>query len=137
MYERGKVVFRATPSKPPSPSAETVDAGLPETTGTSDSPAAGAAPDHTALPETKGYVLTRVVPKYPEEARQQGVHGPVVLNALVGTDGSVRAVRVISGDPQLVQAALDAVRQWRFLPHRLNGKPDEFETSITVNFLRP
>jgi periplasmic protein TonB len=60
-----------------------------------------------------------------------------VLNALVGTDGSVRKVEVISGNPQLVNAAADAVRQWRFRPHNLNGQPVEFETRITVNFQLP
>ena len=79
----------------------------------------------------------RVEPAYPEEAKQQHIHGPVVLNALVGVDGSVRKVEVISGNPLLVNAAADAVRQWRFRPHNLKGRPVEFETRITVNFQLP
>ena len=60
-----------------------------------------------------------------------------MLDALVGADGSVKELSVISGDPQLVKAATDAVRQWRFKPHQLKGKAVEFETRITVNFALP
>ena len=132
MYERGEVVFRAAgPPKATSPSVDpggVVQAGA---TGESDSLAAS---DPNLHPATDGHLLARVVPTYPEDARQQRIEGPVVLNALVGTDGSVRELTVISGNPQLVQAAADAVRQWRFQPHRLKGEPAEFETRITVNF---
>jgi TonB family protein len=81
-----------------------------------------------------GYVLDKVLPKYPESAKQERIQGPVVLSALVGTDGLVRELKVLRGNPQLVQAAADAVRQWRFQPHLLKGQPTEFETRITVNF---
>ena len=83
------------------------------------------------------YLLERVEPQYPEAARQQHIQGPVVLNVLVGTSGLVRQLKVISGDPQLVKAASEAVRQWRFKPHQLKGKTVEFETRITVNFALP
>ncbi len=63
--------------------------------------------------------------------------GPVVLSALVGTDGAVRELKVVSGDPLLAKAATDAVRRWRFQPHRQNGRLVEFETQITVNFALP
>lgn len=134
MYEHGKVIFRAAPSQVTSPSVKSVEVVQAEVKGESDSP---ALPDQNLLPATNGYVVTRVVPRYPEEARQQHIQGPVVLNAVVGIDGSVHGIKVISGDPQLVQAAADAVRQWRFQPHLLKGKPAEFETRITVNFSFP
>ncbi len=134
MYERGKVIFRATPSQGTSPSAKNGRAVQTEVTGKSESP---PAPDENLRPATNDSVLTRVVPRYPEEARQQRVQGPVVFNALVGIDGSVQGLKVISGDPRLVQAAADAVRQWRFQPHLLKGKPAEFETQIRVNFSLP
>jgi TonB family protein len=89
------------------------------------------------IPVTNEDVLTRVVPRYPEEARQQRVQGPVVLDALVGTDGSVLEVQVISGDARLAPAATDAVRQWRFKSHTFKGKPTDFETHITVSFSLP
>jgi TonB family protein len=82
-------------------------------------------------------VVERVEPQYPEAARQQHLQGPVVLSALVGTDGAVRELKVVSGDPLLAKAATDAVRQWRFRPHRSNDGSVEFETQITVNFALP
>jgi TonB family protein len=60
-----------------------------------------------------------------------------VLDTLVGRDGSVQEVKVISGDPELVQAAVTAVKQWRFQPPALEGNSGEFETRITVNFSLP
>jgi protein TonB len=59
------------------------------------------------------------------------------MKALVGKDGSVQDVRVIGGAAELVQAAVDAVRQWRFQPHLLNGNPVEFETQVTLKFSLP
>jgi TonB family protein len=132
MYERGKLVFRAAaPPKATSSSANQGGVVDAEATRESDTPTASDPNLHWV---TNGYVLSRVVPKYPEDAWQQRIEGPVVLNTLVGTDGSVRELKVISGNHQLVQAAVDAVRQWRFQPHRLKGEPAEFETQITVNF---
>ncbi len=61
----------------------------------------------------------------------------MVLNALVGTDGAVRELKVVSGEPLLAKAATDAVSHWRFQPHSLNDRPIEFETQITVNFALP
>ena len=55
----------------------------------------------------------------------------------LGPTASVRKLTMISGDPLLVKAATDAVRQWRFKPHQLNGKVVEFETRVTVNFALP
>jgi TonB family protein len=125
-------VFRAAaPPEVTSPSANQGGVVHTEATGESDTPTASDPNFHSA---TNGYLLARVVPKYPEDAWQQRIEGPVVLNTLVGTDGSVRELKVISGNHELLQAAVDAVRQWRFQPHRLKGEPAEFETQITVNF---
>jgi TonB family protein len=96
-----------------------------------------ALPAPSDSPLGNGYLLERVEPQYPEAAKQKHVQGPVMLHALVGADGSVKELSVISGDPQLVKAATDAVRQWRFKPHQLKGKAVEFETRITVNFALP
>lgn len=123
MYEHGKVVFRAAPS------GTSLGVGVKNNGST--------APSDQSARRATDYLLTRVVPRYPEEAREQGVQGPVVMNALVGADGSVQEVRVVSGDPKLVQAASEAVRQWRFRPHLLKGNPVEFETQVTVNFSLP
>ena len=123
MYERGKVVFRTAPPKATTAKASADENGSPASDETSSA--------------TNGYLLTRVVPKYPEQARRQRIQGPVVMKALVGKDGSVQDVRVIGGAAELVQAAVDAVRQWRFQPHLLNGNPVEFETQVTLKFSLP
>jgi TonB family protein len=78
-------------------------------------------------------------PQYPEGARARGVEGEVLLRAILRTDGSLGEVGVLSApDAELAQAALEAVRTWRYLPTLLNGKPVEVETTITVSFhLKP
>jgi protein TonB len=75
-----------------------------------------------------------VPPQYPPEAGRKRIEGTVVLLAVIGTDGSVKDVRVESGSPLLAQAAIDAVKQWRYKPYLLNGVPVEIDSRITVNF---
>ena len=75
-----------------------------------------------------------VAPKYPPEAGRARVEGRVVLMAVIGKDGSVQDVRVESGLPILAQAAMDAVKQWRYKPYLLNGEPVEVDSRITINF---
>jgi peptidyl-prolyl cis-trans isomerase A (cyclophilin A) len=81
-----------------------------------------------------GLLQVHVPPHYPIEAKQAGVSGTVVLSAVIGTDGSVNDLRVISGPEPLQQAALDAVNQWRYRPYLLNGKPVEVKTTVNVVF---
>jgi protein TonB len=71
---------------------------------------------------------------YPLEARANGIEGTVRLHAIVAKDGSVLQLEVISGHPLLAQAALDAVRQWKYEPTLLNGQPVEVDTTIDVSF---
>jgi len=75
-----------------------------------------------------------VAPTYPPEAGRARIEGMVVLLAVIGKDGTVRDVRVESGLPLLAQAAIDAVRQWRYRPYLLNGEPVEVDSRITINF---
>ena len=75
-----------------------------------------------------------VAPQYPPEAGRARIEGTVVLMALIGKDGSVQDVRVESGLPLLAQAAIDAVKQWRYRPYLLNGEPIEVDSRITINF---
>jgi TonB family protein len=77
-----------------------------------------------------------VRPQYPEAARQLDIEGPVVLQAVIGTDGSVLAVQPSRGlnNADLVAAATNAVQQWQYKPALLNGVPVEVQTTITVNF---
>lgn len=75
-----------------------------------------------------------VAPQYPPEAGRARIEGTVVLMAAIGKDGSVQDVRVESGLPLLAQAAIDAVKQWRYRPYLLNGEPVEVDSRITINF---
>jgi protein TonB len=82
----------------------------------------------------KQFITQRVEPEYPAEARAQGIQGSVILDTLVGQDGTVQNFAAIRGDPQLAAAAATAVRQWRFRPYTQNGQAKEFQTRITVDF---
>jgi periplasmic protein TonB len=75
-----------------------------------------------------------VPPQYPPEAGRARLEGAVVLMALIGPDGSVKDVRVESGLPILAQAAIDAVKQWRYKPYLIDGEPVEVDSRITINF---
>jgi len=79
-------------------------------------------------------LIYQVKPVYPPLARQTRTQGIVVLEAVIGRDGSVDQLRVISGNPLLTRAALDAVQQWRYRPTILGGDPVEVSTTITVTF---
>ena len=73
-------------------------------------------------------------PVYPMLARQSRIQGDVVLNAVITKDGNVTDLSVISGHPLLVQAAEDAVRQWKYQTTLLNGEPVEVEITVTIHF---
>ena len=83
---------------------------------------------------TQGMVLHKVQPTYPPLARTARVQGSVVLAAVIGKDGAIQNLHVLSGHPLLQQAALEAVKQWRYRPYILNGEPVEVDTQVTVNF---
>jgi protein TonB len=80
-------------------------------------------------------LISRPEPIYPDLARQAGIQGDVVLHAIIGTDGRILELRVVTGSPLLVRAAVDAVQQWRYRPTLLDGEPVEVETTITVTFI--
>jgi protein TonB len=75
-----------------------------------------------------------VNPVYPPIARQTRTQGIVVLEALIDREGSIATLRVVSDHPLLNQAALDAVKQWKYRPTLLNGEPVEVITTVTVTF---
>ena len=81
-----------------------------------------------------GNVLDKTVPQYPAIARAARIQGTVVLQATIAKDGTIQNLRVINGPPMLQQAAIDAVRSWRYKPYRLNGEPVEVETTVNVVF---
>jgi protein TonB len=79
-------------------------------------------------------LIRDVPPQYPPEAGRARVEGTVVLMAVIGQDGTVKDVRVESGLPILAQAAIDAVKQWRYKPYLIDGEPVEVDSRITINF---
>jgi protein TonB len=81
-----------------------------------------------------GQLLRKVPPQYPAIARAARVSGDIVLECVVGVDGRIVEVKVKSGNPMLVRAAVDAVWQWLYEPSRLNGTLIEIITNITVSF---
>jgi peptidyl-prolyl cis-trans isomerase A (cyclophilin A) len=81
-----------------------------------------------------GMIVFKQTPIYPVDAKKAGISGTVVLGAIIGTDGTVKELHVVSGPEQLQQAALDAVRQWRYRPYLLNGEPVEVRTTINIIF---
>lgn len=82
-------------------------------------------------------LIRKVDPTYPLQARLQGLTGTVSLDAMIGEDGTVREVRVVSGPPLLANAARTAVQHWRYSPPLLDGKPIEVQKRITLVFKLP
>jgi periplasmic protein TonB len=82
----------------------------------------------------QGYLIHRVEPIYPAPAKIAGVQGPVLIKAVISTEGKIEQAQVVTGSPWLSGAALAAIKQWRYRPYYLNDKPVEVETEITVTF---
>ena len=94
-----------------------------------------SAPDRTAVPVINpGILVKKVPPKYPKQARKQHIEGTVVLRATITKDGTISDLQLVSGHPMLAQAALDAVKKWKYRPYLKDGQAVEVETTITVNF---
>jgi TonB family protein len=95
-----------------------------------------AAPQHVQVTQriAQGLLLTKVNPVYPPLARQARIEGTVVLKAVISKEGSIEELTLVSGHPMLVQAAIDAVKQWKYKPYLLNSEPVEVDTEIQVNF---
>ena len=77
-------------------------------------------------------LIHRVEPVYPALPKQLGRSGRVDLHAIIATDGTIQSLQVVGGDPLFYQSALEAVRQWRYTPTTLNGRPVEVDTYIYV-----
>lgn len=82
----------------------------------------------------EGKLIHKVMPVYPKIALQVRATGVVRIAAVIGTNGRIREMGVLSGHPLLVKAAIDAVRQWVYQPTLLNGDPVEIESTIDVSF---
>jgi len=98
-------------------------------------PKIAPAPPKAKVSVISPVVLVRQVPpQYPLQAKVAGIHGTVVLQAVIAKNGSVKSVHVLNGNPLLTQAALDAVKQWQYKPSTLDGQPIEADTQISVSF---
>ncbi len=86
---------------------------------------------------SKTLLVQKVAPSYPEQALKAGLQGAVILQAWIGKDGSIRDLKLVDGSLLLGQAAVRAVRQWRYKPYLRNGVAVEAETYVTVNFRLP
>ena len=115
VYESGRLVFQLKPAPSHGPSKVV------------EVPASAA----------DSLVIDRVEPQYPEQARLSHIQGPVVLDVVVDQNGTVEELRAVSGDPQLVSAATDAVRQWHFKPYAPRDMALSFRTQVTVDFKLP
>jgi TonB family protein len=82
----------------------------------------------------QGLLLSSVPPNYPPLARQARIQGTVVLRAIIGKDGAIANLTLVSGHPMLAPAAIAAVKQWKYKPYLLNGETVEVETEVKVNF---
>jgi protein TonB len=81
-----------------------------------------------------GLKIHDVQPTYPQMARIAHIQGDVILQAVISKTGAIENLHAVSGHPILIQAAMDAVRQWKYKPYILNGEPVEVETTVKVQF---
>jgi TonB family protein len=127
VYERGRVVFRMKPS---APSHKNVPLSAPAANGP-------IARVWLAPASAERQLRHRAEPQYPAEAQAAHRTGEVQLEVVVGADGTVSSAHATAGDPTLAAAASDAVRAWRYEPYRVQGRPTEFQTDVTLKFSLP
>jgi TonB family protein len=84
--------------------------------------------------EMERRIVHKFLPEYPQPAKSAGIQGKVVLDAVVGPQGNIEQLRLVSGPGALAQAAMDAVRWWRYQPYLANGQPVAVETTVELDF---
>ncbi|WP_109487929.1 M56 family metallopeptidase [Occallatibacter savannae] len=100
--------------------------------GSGEKTASKSIPTSVPAQKMQNNLITKVPPVYPPEAKAARIQGKVVLNAVIGVDGHVENLKVVSGPKELQQSSLDAVRQWVYKPYTVNGNPVEVTTDINV-----
>jgi periplasmic protein TonB len=115
--------------------------GSPLGIGDSHGPVVSVAPARAPVGRVRissgvsqGMLMAPIRPVYPMIAKAAHVEGAVVVEAVISREGRIESLRVVSGPPMLQSAAMDAIREARYQPFRLNGEPTEVQTTITVNF---
>jgi protein TonB len=116
------------------PPPQVAEPATEDTNTTAASVTSNAAERVQVSADTDDLVARSVRPGYPMLARQMKVEGSVILMALIGRDGLIQDLRVLSGPPILANAAQEAVRQWHFKPHYQGSEAVETQAKITVNF---
>jgi protein TonB len=106
----------------------------PNTTIAPIAPAVPAAPISVPSDVQAAKLIRKVIPVYPQMARVTRTQGTVRITGTIGKDGAIARLQLVSGHPLLVQAALEAVKQWTYQPTLLNGQPVEVITTIDVMF---
>ena len=102
--------------------------------GNANQPAAPAAPTPVGGDVVTARLISSAPPAYPALARTQHIQGDVRVDALIGANGRVTSMKVISGPTLLHQAAMDALRQWKYQPATLDGKPVAMRLTVTIQF---
>jgi len=153
VFEKGKVVFRMKPT----PSAADGDASSGANRqpadlafGNNNAESANAVVEASSTTkiaasqsawlspqQAESRLLSRTEPQFPSAALAAHRAGTVVLHVQVAEDGSVANIRALSGDPILANAAIEAVRNWRYQPYRQHDRPAQFQTDVTLTFALP
>jgi TonB family protein len=126
---------------PPSvPAIATPGAGAPPpdlVNAGADAPTPLLQSTHISQGVSQGLLIKKVQPIYPKIALTMHIEGEVQLGVTISKTGNITNIKVITGDPQLARAAIDAVRQWKYKPYLLDGEPVEIQTIVTLNFRTP
>jgi TonB family protein len=123
----------------PSSLKSQIASSTPEASGTMPPEAAMSSIEPVILPETAARELLAqpVDPVYPDVAKAGGLRGSVVLQVLIGRDGTVQDAKFLQGSLVFARAAIDAVKQWRFKPYSMNGRAVSVQSVISLNFRPP
>jgi protein TonB len=142
---RFSTIIRSAPADPAASADQVISMNEPGLPGGANGVFNGRAPATVVHEAPKGAmrvssgvmagaVVAKNRPTYPTIAKAAGVEGVVVLLATISKNGTVENLRVVSGPALLQQAAIDAVKTWRYSPYLLNGEPVEVETTVNVIF---
>jgi TonB family protein len=143
IYEKGKLIYGAPiadagqpTTKPMLPKAQAERQESAQNTPAGIAPSMqGSAPVQVSAEVAEGLLLERIEPDYPDAARRARIQGSVTMDAIIGADGKVQQVTPIGGNPQLADAAVAAVRQWRYKPYVSGGRKVAVRTKVNVMFM--
>jgi len=126
---------RQNPSQSETPKAASP---LPSSPSPAPSPTPEAGPKPMKLRVSPGVaeslISHKVQPKYPREAKEKRIEGDVVIKIVIGRDGEVKSLEGSHGESILMQAAMEAIRQWKYKPCLLDGQPVEVESQVKISF---